>query len=226
MSSPFKPAQLTLQAVCGYPSWNPAVKGSFNDEDFKGRYIVKAVKKDEEALKRGYVMIGAPTPKRYDAKNADKLVGIACRWLAKRIDEACDGSLVLVPIPNSTITPEHDDDYLTANLAGRVAAEIGDRCKVYTGLRFRTPMVKSSRGGSRVKEELLTNMTLIEPLPAGELLLFDDVCSSGAHLFAGQRKLPRLRRPARAFTIGRTFNDPQPLMIKLAPENLTDTWWS
>jgi hypothetical protein len=190
--------------------------------DWKGRYLVKALKEDLPALQRSYVMLGNPE-QRFDHTNYKKLHDAFYRWAAQRVSELGVINPVIVAVPNSTAIPGVLD-YPTKRFAEGIAAAYGEGCKAYSGLRFTEVMPKSHAGGSRDKSHLYDKMILAEPYPGGTPILFDDVCTTGAHLFAAQRRL-ELWLTEYAIVGGKTFNDPPAKMLNIDPVDIHSLWW-
>jgi len=215
----FDRANLNLLAYCGYPTWTRE-QHDHRPEDWLGRYVVKAAKRDMEALQKGYVVTGQP-PVKYNDKNYQLLVDRAAAWLGDQV-KGLNTPVVLVAIPNSQATKEATD-FGTKRLVELVARHAGANCTPYSGLRFIVPQPPSHDGGSRDKAAIQRNLTLTASIPPGRIVLFDDVCTSGAHLFAAQRLL-RPRPADLAITFGRTFGAPPAKMIELGPEELSTFW--
>lgn len=211
---------LRLQGLCAYPSWD-AGAAPFRRIDFTARYLVKAIKGDIEALRKSYVMLGKP-PRKFNHENYPELVEAFCRWGGERLKELAVEQPVLVAIPNSEATAAASD-FGTKRLAEGIAAAYGPGATAYTDLRFSEILPKSHRGGGRSKIDLLSKMTLRTPVPGGTIVLVDDVCSSGSHLFAAQRKL-KPRPVDLALVCGRTVNEPRDKMLNIPIETITAYW--
>ncbi|WP_125474036.1 phosphoribosyltransferase [Caulobacter vibrioides] len=211
---------LRLQGLCGYPSWD-AGQTPFRKIDWISRYLVKAIKGDLEALRKSFVVLGKPQ-KKFNHENYGELVEAFHRWSAERLKELEIDQPVLVAIPNSAATSAVND-FGTKRLAEGIAAAFGPAAKAYTDLRFSEVLAKSHKGGGRSKTELLNKMVLNAPVPDGTVVLIDDVCSSGSHLFAAQRKL-RPRAAELALVCGRTVNEPRDKMLNIPIETITSFW--
>lgn len=213
-------AKLTVHPLCGYPSFDT---GDFRDDDWKARYIVKAVKHDVDALKRAFVWVGKP-PKKFNHENYHELVAAYHRWAAAKLKELGIAQPVIVAVPNSIAVGKTTEDYPTKLAAQGIAAAFGAEATAYTGVRFTQALAKAHKGGSRNKYEILEHLELIEPIPKGTAVLFDDVCTSGAHLFATQRLLSEKGLIETAITCGRTVQFPHPSVLKMPSEELVTYW--
>lgn len=209
-------ARLTLHAACGYPSWDPQ---QFVDQDWKSRYICLAVKGDVEALERAYVWLNGH---KYNHENYHLIVQRFQRWAAAKVRELGIENPVLAPIPNSSTTPD-TGDYATKSLAQGIQAAIGASAVVFDGLRFKNAMPSARKGGVRNPRILLANMVVTSPLPAGQIVLIDDVCTSGGHLLAAQHLIGE-KRVTCAITCGRTVHESLPDMLNVPAEVLTTDW--
>lgn len=213
-------ARLTVHPLCGYPSFDPA---SFTDDDWKARYIVKAVKHDREALERAFIVLGKPA-RKFNHENYGELVGAYHRWAAEKLKELGFADPVIVAVPNSSAVLNTPKPYPTQQAAEGIARAFGPGASAYTGVRFTEALPKAHQGGSRNKYELLDKMTLLTPPPAGALVLFDDVCSSGSHLFAVQRLLAEHGDIDTAIVCGRTVHFSPPAVLKMPAEELVTYW--
>lgn len=212
-------ARLTIHPLCGYPSFDP---GEFRDDDWKARYLVKAVKHDTEALSRSFVWMGKP-PKKFNHENYQELVAAFHRWAAAKLKELAIAQPVLIAAPNSSAIVGSDADYPTKLAVEGIAEAYGEGCAPFTDVRFTHALPKAHQGGSRNKYEILEHLALTQPLPAGTPVLFDDVCSSGAHLFAVQ-KLIAPREVGLAIVCGRTVQVPHASMLKMPAEEIVTYW--
>tara|TARA_R100000388_G_scaffold73467_1_gene53302 strand:+ start:195 stop:848 length:654 start_codon:yes stop_codon:yes gene_type:complete len=213
-------ASIRVTALCGYPSWDPEER-KFRKIDWTARYLVKALKEDMGALSRSYVMLGKP-PQRFDHTNYKRLHEAFFKWGAQRISEMNVINPVVVAVPNSDAIAG-SSDYPTKRFAEGIAAAYGPGCQAFSGLRFSEVMPKSHLNGGRDKSRLYQKMVLTEDYPGGTPILFDDVCTSGAHLFAAQRRLePWLAEYA--LVGGKTFNDPPEKMLNIDPVEITTIW--
>lgn len=213
-------ASLEVLGLCAYPSWDAELT-PFRKIDWTSRYLVKAVKGDEDVLRRSFVVLGKP-PRKFNHENYGELVTAFHRWGAQTAKEAGIVKPVFVAVPNSHATPGIET-YGTKGLAEGMAVAFGAEATAFIGLRFREALPKSHRGGGRDKRELLSKMVLTEPMPEGEPILVDDVCSSGAHLFAAQRLLGADRVKI-AIVCGRTVNEPRDKMLNIPAETITTYW--
>ena len=219
----FEAAKLQLHPLVAYPAWNPK-DPKFRPQDWVARYLVKAVKNDVEALKRSHIELKGRT---FNHKNADQLVEAYCKWAADRLRELGLEGCTLAAIPNSGATPALGT-FATFDIVQRIAGKLGPSCTPFGGIRFQKPLVAAHQGGTRNKDQLLANMVLVQPLPDHKpVVFFDDVCSSGGHLFAAQRLLAQNGHAVEhVITCGRTVNEPQPKMMNVPPEELSTYWWS
>jgi len=96
--------------------------------------------------------------------------------------------LVFVPIPNSSSTVNSKNPPSTIKLAQAIAGRLKDT-NVWDGLRFKVAMKKSRQGGSRDPQEIYDNLTIAKPIPKADIVLIDDVRTTGAHMIAARAKL-------------------------------------
>ena len=87
---------------------------------------------------------------------------------------------VLVPVPSSKATPATPANFRTAIIADRLAA-ICPNTVVAPALRFKAARPNSrEEGGSRSPLVIYGELVLTGPLPAGRIILVDDVMTGAA----------------------------------------------
>ena len=211
---------LTLHPLCLYPRWDQDDR-PFRKSDWTARFITLALKGDEDGIRRSYVLLGTP-PRRFDINNYRELHRAFHHWAARKLRVLQIAHPVLVAVPNSDAVAD-SESFATKGLVEGIAAAYGAACIPFSGVRFTQAMPKARLGGTRDQRELLQNLVLLEPPPAGTLVLVDDVCTSGGHLFAVQRLL-RPRECGQALLVGRTVHDPQERMLNPPAETIRTRW--
>jgi hypothetical protein len=143
--------------------------------------IVRALKEEEF---NGYADLRfGTTSKRLTPENPL----IATEWFVETVKEQVrfsEGSYILCPIPDSQCTPTSTHVPRTLRLAQALSQRI-PRLKVWHHLKFAKPMPRKLRN----EEFIYQNMVCPEQVPVGYLILLDDVCTTGAHARAAQRRL-------------------------------------
>lgn len=157
--------------------------GQMRPEDFNATHLVKAVK-GLPLHPNAYtnVQIAGEWVKIVEA-NKDRAVDWYAEWATEYVG-GLQGTKVLVPVPSSKSTPETGADFRTAIIANKIAAGCTNTI-VAPLLRFKKPRLNSrEEGGSRDPDVLYSEMVLTGSLPAGTIILVDDVLTGGGHLKA------------------------------------------
>ena len=134
---------------------------------------------------------------------------IATDWFLECVVDETDfddGLYSLVPIPDRNKTPTATHLARTFILAQKLRDRLPDQFDIWDHLRFRRPMPEKTRD----EEALYANMicTSDKP-PAGYVILFDDVCTTGAHARAARRRLIELgAKDFCAMSVARTMLQP------------------
>src|SRR5450631_813948 len=131
---------------------------------------------------KGWAEIPVPlggARRRLDAQNA----GVVFEWFGEMAaPHMAKGPVVFVPIPGSkAISPEE----VRAGTAYRLARALAARTDavVEVLLWWKHPMQSSRSGGPRDPAILFANLE-VNGAPSGDVVLIDDVCTSGGHLQA------------------------------------------
>ena len=164
--------------------------------------IVRAIK--EEPF-NGYADLRVgKTGKRLTPENPQ----IATEWFIESVVEQVqfyDGEYILCPIPDSQCTPTSTHIPRTLRLAQTLSKRL-PRLKIWHHLKFAKPMQRKLRD----EELIFQNMICSAQAPNGFLILLDDVCTTGAHARAAQRRL--LQHGAQkmcAMSVARTIIAPE-----------------
>jgi len=132
---------------------------------------------------------------------------VATDWFVDRVAAETSFSAedhLLCPIPDSQSTPSSTHAPRTLALAERLSERF-PQLKIWDHLRFRKPMPRKVRD----EELLFENFVCTAPVPSGYIVLLDDVCTSGAHARAAQRRLRgRRANDMCAMSVARTMLDP------------------
>jgi hypothetical protein len=158
-----------------------------NQEYFDSHKLVKSIK-DEEF--RGYVDVRIHDQNyRIEQSNRE----LALMWFAdsmRKLSWSQDLShYFLCAIPDSACTVSACRPSKVSRLVEAVATELPG-INIWDGLRFSRVMPKSSETNMRDLQVLYDAMSVVQSPPgSGEILLIDDVCTTGAHLRAASARI-------------------------------------
>jgi predicted amidophosphoribosyltransferase len=165
--------------------------------DYKSTHLVKAVKGLELNPKAyTWVMIDGTNCKIVES-NKDRAIKWFANWAAEKIAALGGQPKVLIPIPSSKTVVTSPEDFRTFKIAQEIAARVPNATATSL-LRFVEPRPSSrEEGGSRDPKILYQNMTLTKTLPPGQIILIDDIMTSGGHLIAASWELDDHGRSAK-----------------------------
>src|SRR4051794_20688805 len=175
--------------------------------DYKATHLVKATKGlDLNPRQYSDVTIGGQ-PVRITQNNKDCAMDWFAEWAAAQIAALPPGPKIIVPVPSSKSIPLCLPTFRTALIADRIA-KLSNQTQAVPVLRFGAERPSSrEEGGSRDPHVLHGEMVLTHVLPAGEIILLDDVVTSGGHLKASAWTVEDQQRAVRyALTCGRTMD--------------------
>jgi hypothetical protein len=157
--------------------------------DYDATHMVKAVKGlplNPNAYSR--VLIGDRGVTITEA-NKDRAIDWFAEWAAGHINARGAHRKIIVPVPSSKSTLKSPPNFRTAVIAQKIASLCVNTLP-FPSLRFESERPNSrEEGGSRSASALYPAMRLAAKLPAGELILLDDVLTGGGHLRAAAWKL-------------------------------------
>jgi hypothetical protein len=158
----------------------------WRDEDWAGLKLVKAIKGKPV---KGYAHFNIDGFRgKVDQESASQAV----QWFGELVGRMCSGSrcdVFFCPIPDSGCT-------IAANRPSKVlslvqsALQRVDGPKLWDGLRWARQVPKAAETNIRDPQfyyDALTTTTVVPSRP--EIILFDDVCTSGAHLKAAAARI-------------------------------------
>jgi hypothetical protein len=148
------------------------------------------------------------TRRRFASANASEFLPTIYKNMARVILQRTQGNVTLVPIPNSAVTSIDHPAFRTKELAEGIASFGEGRLASAPLLVFDEAQPSShSSGGSRDPHHF-EDIYKITGTPAGQIVLVDDVLTTGAHLIGACWKLADHDcEIALASTWGRTTNE-------------------
>jgi hypothetical protein len=194
---------LKLLTLCSYLT---GTSREWRQADWDASKMVKALKGDPI---NGYfeIPIGGKT-RHFDQSNVAEFVERIPRALARMIARHVEGAATLVPIPNSSVTATASPEFRTLDLAKSVAAASRSQFSVVPALVFKKPQIKSRTGGPRDPHHFEQAYRLTSDV-RGQIVLLDDVCTSGGHIIGAYWKLqaPPNRSVVLACAFGRSMRE-------------------
>ena len=191
-------------SVCRYLT---DISGEWSQDHYRARNIVRAIKGDTF---NGYAFFRVcGVLRRLDSKN----IQTAVDWFVDRIAEEVQftgKSNTICPIPDSQSTPSSTRVFRTLALAVSLAQRM-PKLKVWPHLKFKQPMQRKIRD----EDLLFRNLVCTAPIPTGDIVLLDDVCTTGSHARAAQRRLVKEGAEGHisAISVARTMLDPNEVVF-------------
>lgn len=196
--------------------------------DHESRKLVLLLKGDDI---NGFAHIRLPEqpPFRITSDEASRKVALEAfgRWAAARLQQEVDEPPVaLVPIPSSACTDFEDKAFPSYELAESIVRALpGGDVRIEDVLRFRQSHEPSHKSRRRLSREELRANLRVDPLvnSRARLVLVDDVCTQGNHLWAASDALADAGVHCRlSIVAGRSVHYQLPQCFDLPAEDLPD----
>jgi hypothetical protein len=208
-----------VHARAAYPSWDYK-ETKWRQQDYDTHFFVHAVKNDAEKIgdRKTRLPLGPNAAPVWVSKdNMEVCQHWFARWAAMKCRNLDIADPIFVAIPNRNALIDAKS-FNTARLARFAARAFGDGGQAFTGLRFKE-LIPKEKGKRQTVAELVANMAMIEALPAGTIVLLDDVYTVGRHITAAWKMLPKDSRPDYAFVAGKTEKSPMDDMTVVPVEH-------
>jgi hypothetical protein len=176
------------------PKWRPV--------DFKARVIVRGMKQEPFG---GYfnTTIGG-VEKHITEANVEELIDFLMPLVGRRLREDIEGPISIVPIPNSGMAVGQHGPFRSVELARKVAAGFGEGATVRQSIWWDTPRQKAHEGNDYRHPDLYEPHMRLGEAPEAQVVLFDDVLTSGSQMIAAARMLTKLGyAPQRGLVVAR-----------------------
>jgi hypothetical protein len=193
---------------------------TWRQKDWNARAIIRIVK--QEAF-RGELRVKIDGQLRtFNDQNGQTFVPVLCRRLAEELGRTVSGNFSLVPLPNSDAIVGSSAPFRTLEIAQSIAKLIGPRVEVVPALRWSSKKAKAHKeGGGRNPYRLYEKLVVLEK-PRAQIVLFDDVKTTGSQLIAAYRKLRDANLPpVAACVIGHVTLEQHEQMLGWTTTSLT-----
>ena len=170
--------------------------------DYNARAFVRGLKQEEF---NGYVAVRLDgVERRYTSANIEELVQAILPRIGRKLREDIEGQITLVPIPNSSMAVGAEGPFRCIQLAELVAAGFGEGASVCPAVVWDTPRPKAHKNNDYRHPDLYEPHMRLVVQPAGQIVLFDDVLTSGSQMIAAARMLTKAgHAPVRGLVIAR-----------------------
>lgn len=170
---------LIVHSYCGYPSYDGMT--TWNGSDHDAHMFVQTLK--GRAI-NGYVTLRKPSGPwvTFRTETPQGAFDIWSEWAGGLAQSLLPEGGLLVPVPSSNCL-EVGDDAKGRKLAEHVAVRARGFA-VAEALTWHEQLQKASEGGPRDPDILFENIRVNTTLPKREVILLDDVSTTGGHMLA------------------------------------------
>lgn len=170
--------------------------------DYNARAFVRGLKKEEF---NGYIAVRLDgVERRYTNANIEELVEAILPLIGRKLRDDIQAPITLVPVPNSGMALGTTGPFRCMRLAELVAAGFGDDADVSPAIVWDTPRPKAHKSNDYRHPDLYEPHMRLAAAPTREIVLFDDVLTSGSQMIAAARMLTKAgHAPARGLVIAR-----------------------
>ncbi|WP_188064718.1 phosphoribosyltransferase [Sphingobium sp. KCTC 72723] len=175
---------LMVHSYCGYPSYEGLT--AWNGSDHDAHMFVQTLK--GRAI-NGYVTLRKPSGPwvRFTTETPQPAFDIWSEWAGALALRLLPGGGLIVPVPSS------DCLAIGADAKGKKLADhVALRAPGFTvaeALHWEEQWQKASEGGPRDPGILFENIRVEDALPKHEVILIDDVATTGGHLITAARAM-------------------------------------
>jgi predicted amidophosphoribosyltransferase len=211
---------MPLKVVC-FCAYLTDITVPWRDDDHNANKFVKSFK--GEPIK-GYAKIQVgKTWHRLSESNRDQAVDWFGEMAAEYIKRKHKTRpLAFAPLPSSKCIAGGKVVSPTYRIAEAIASRLQD-VTIWDGLRWTEEMTPSHKGGVRDPDYFYKRLAITKKVPQAEIVIVDDVLTSGAHMRAVAAKIAKKAGKCRlAICVGRTVSEQVRAPMDIIEEELED----
>lgn len=178
----------------------------WREVDFDTRAIVRGMKQEDF---NGYLEVHMKGgTKRFTSQTIDEFIAMLLPVVGEKLREDITGPISIVPIPNSGMASGVAGKFRCVELASLVAKGFGKEAEVCPAIVWDKPREKAHKKNEYRHPDLYEPHMVLAAKPAGKVVLFDDVLTSGSQMVAAARMLTKNGfPPARGLVIARATKE-------------------
>lgn len=174
--------------------------------DYDARAFVRGLKQEEF---KGYLDVRLQGKnRRFDHGNIEELVRTILPLMGAKLRDDIGAPISIVPIPNSGMAQGYSGPFRSVELAGLIAKGYGDGASVVDAIVWDAPRAKAHLGHDYRHPDLYEPHMVLNAEPKAQVVLFDDVLTSGSQMVAAARMLTKKGfAPARGMVVARATKE-------------------
>jgi predicted amidophosphoribosyltransferase len=127
--------------------------------------------------------------RRYDSSNIQEVIPLLMKGIGKKLTEHIQGQISIVPIPNSNMAVGATGSFRILELAKALAEGYGNDATVVPAIRWDKAREKAHKSSEFRSPDLFQPHMRLVDKPNRQVVLFDDVQTSGSQMVASARLL-------------------------------------
>lgn len=177
--------------VHAFGAYRTVLTGGRNREELQMSSVVKIIKKDTTTIRATDMVDLDGLPVKLSSGNRADVLRMFGKWGARRVRSLGIADAIVVGVPGSSHTTA-DGNFTAGRMAAAVAQYGGGRARPI--LHFTEAMKPAHQGNKKARDidYLGTVLACTEQQVTGNVVLVDDVVTTGAHMVACAKKLRAL----------------------------------
>lgn len=178
--------------------------------DHSSRVVVKGLK-GEDFNGHLRIKVGG-IERRYDVNNIEDFMPILLDFVGRKLRERIKAPISIVPIPNSDMAVGRSGEFRILKLAHLLASGFGSGAAVVPAVLWDKPRPTKAHLGKEFRHpDLYEPHMVLGEKPQSQVVLFDDVITSGSQMIAAARMLAKNGfPPIRGLAIARATKQQHP----------------